>query len=326
MIAVAAGFAGAFITAGVSSLFFVLQPIMAFILGYFSSWRWGMLNGFLVFLSYTFAISLIWTGGGPNLIYPLPYLAAFITGGFSLLIIGALAPLVRKGARKAGSIIALVILAIVVGWCGYSAFTQYGYYYQVTINSAEDLENLELYLPAGAISGAPHKDLYSQPFREAPPGALTENFTQELVDTEYGTMLKLTIPNLRKDDVPEPRYTANIIFWQKSAPRQVIQLMPRQDVISVNAVSWQRNFGPVKTDESLDVERFRVPIKITADKQAQIKLTIWNRTDRGEAVNFAYAKSNTYTEHIGQDFQTGDEWVFVPVEVSSVMRISGISD
>jgi len=39
---------------------------------------------------------------------------------------------------------------------------------------------------------------------------LTEDFAQEIVDTEHGKMLKLTIPGLKKDDVPQPRYTANI--------------------------------------------------------------------------------------------------------------------
>lgn len=260
------------------------------------------------------------------MIYPLPYFAAFITGGFSLLLIGALAPIVRKGVRRFGAITALVILAIMVGWCGYSATPHYGYYYQVAIQSTESLNNLELYLPIGTVSGEVYEELYSQPFQEAPPGALTEDFTQELVDTEQGKMLKISIPVLKKDDVPEPRYSANIIFWQKSAPRQLIQLMPRQDVIPVNTVSWQRSFGPVKTDESLVVERFNVPIKIIADKQAQIRLTLWNRTDRGEAVNFAYSKSDPHTELISYDIQTGNEWVFMPVEVTSVMRISGISD
>ncbi|MDD5127507.1 MAG: hypothetical protein PHR43_05375 [Dehalococcoidales bacterium] len=326
LIAISAGFAAAFITAGVHSLFFTLLPIMAFGLGAFSSWGWGMLNGFLVFLSYTFTLSLMWTGGGPNLVYPLPYIAAFVTGGFSLPVIGALASAVRKGAGKAVSIIALMVLVIVTGWCGYSAVTQYGYYYQVAVTSTEDLKNLELYLPVGAVTGVPYRDLYRQPFRAAPPGALTGNFTQELVDTEYGTMLKLAIPDLHKDDVPEPRYTANIIFWQKSAPRQLIQLMPRKDVVPVNTVSWQQSFGPVKTAESRVIERFQVPVKITADKPAQVKLTCWNRTDRGEAVNFAYSRSDPYTERINQDMQTGDEWTFVPVEATSVMRISGISD
>lgn len=327
LLALASGFSLALLAAGTSSLFFMLLPLSAFALGYFSSWRCGLLNGFVMLLSYTFAMSLVWTGGGPNLIYPLPYMVAFITGGFSLPLIGAFAPVVKKDVRMSGSIIVLIILAIAVGWCGYIALPRYGHYYQVVINSAENLEDLELYLPIGAVSGVPYKDLYSQPFQEVPLGALTEDFTQEIVDTGYGIMLKLAIPRLREDDVPEPRYTANIIFWQKNTPRKLVQLAPRQDVVPVDEVSWQRNFGPVKTTESLVIERFRVPVKITANKQAQIKLTLWNRTDRGESIDFfAYRKSDPYTERIGYNFQTGDGWVLAPVEVTSVMRISATTD
>ncbi len=36
-------------------------------------------------------------------------------------------------------------------------------------------------------------------------GELTEDFTKELVDTEQGKMLKITIPTLR-DNVPQPSY------------------------------------------------------------------------------------------------------------------------
>ena len=84
--------------------------------------------------------------------------------------------------------------------------------------------------------------------------------------------------------------------------------------------------GPVISHEALIVERFSVPVRITADKQAKIKLTLINRTDRDEWVNFAYFKYDTYTEDFGYDIQTNNEWVFVPVEATSIMRISGVSD
>ena len=327
LIAIVAGFAGAFITAGVTSLFLILLPIMGFAFGYFSSWRWGLLCGFLLFASYTFAMSLIWWGfGSPNLLYPLPYILAFIAGGFSLLLIGSLAPLARKGVGRFGSIMALIILAIVVGWCGYTALPHYGYYYQVAIQASENLNNLEIYLPVGTISGEPYQELYRQAYEM--PGDLTENFTQELVETEYGPMLKITIPTLKKDNVPVPRYTANIIFWQKSAPHQLMYLSPKSDIMQVNTVTSQRSVGPVKSDESKIIERFKVPIKVTASTQAQIKLTLWNRTDRGEAVNFTYtySKSDPYTELINYDVRTDGEWKFVPVEATRVMEIRGIGD
>ncbi len=332
LIALIVGFGLAFLAAGVSSLFFMLLPIMAFAFGYFSSWRWGLLNGFLLFDGYTFAISLIWWGiDSPNLLYPLPYIAAFIAGGFGILLIGALAPKVRKGIKNVGSIAALVILAAMVGWCGYSAIPHYSYYYQVAIQSSEDLENVELYLPIGTVSGETYKELYSHVYSML--GHLTEDFSQEIVSTEHGQMLKLTIPELEKDTVPVPRYTANII-WKTSAPHELLQLMPKTDVEQINTVSWQRRIGPVESHKSLVVERFNVPVKIISNTPGKIKLTLWNRTDRSEAVNFTYNKSYPYTERIdygdtereSYSLTTGDEWVMVPVEATIVTDIRGISD
>lgn len=331
LLALAAGFGLAFLSAGVSSLFFVVLPIMAFAFGYFSSWRWGLLCGLLLFAGYTFAISLVWWGiDSPNLLYPFPYIAAFIAGGFSLLVIGALAPQLRKGLRRAGSIVALAVLVVFVGWCGYTALPHYSYYYQVAVLSSTNLNDLELYLPVGTISGEPYEELYAQVY--SVPGHLTENFTHELVDTEQGKMLKITIPELEKDDVPVPRYTANIIFWQgrgfwqKIVPFELIQLMPKSDVIQVDNETSQRFVGPVKSRESKVMERFNVPVKVTANSPAQIKLTMWNRTDRSEAVNFTYNRSYPYTEQISHEIQSSDKWQLVPVEATVVMEIRGISD
>jgi hypothetical protein len=145
------------------------------------------------------------------------------------------------------------------------------------------------------------------------------------VETEQGTMLKLTIPNLKKDNVPDPRYTANII-WKTSAPRDILQLMPKSGIELIHTVTWQRHTLAVKSHESFIVERFNVPVKITSETSGPIKLTLWNRTDRGEAVNFTYSKSYPYTELISYEMQTGDGWVLVPVEATVVMDIRGISD
>jgi hypothetical protein len=337
LISIVAGFALAFLATGVSSYFFILLPIMAFAFGYFSSWRRGLLCGLLLFTGYTFAISLVWNGiDNPNLVYPIPCIAAFIAGGFSLLLIGALAPQLQKGLRKAGSVVALAVLAIFTGWCGYTALPHYSYYYQVVVLASENINNLELYLPVGTVSGKPYMELYDHAL-DMPryvTGDVTGDFIREIVDTEKGKMLKITIPELHKDAVPVPRYTANIIFWegrgfwQKIVPFLLIQLMPKSDVTKVDAVTSQRFFGPIKSSESKIIERFKVPVKITADSQAQIKLTIWNRTDRAEALNFTYtySKSDPYTERISYDIQTNGKWEFVPVEATSVMEIKGISD
>jgi len=323
LIALAAGFIWAFITAGVHSMLFALLPLLAFAFGYFSTWRWGLLNGFLLFLGYTFANALMWSPG-INLLYPMPYFVAFITGGFSLCLIGTLAPLVRRGFRKPASIAALAVLTAVVIWCGFLAWTNYGYYYQVIINSRENLENLELYLPVGTVSGEPYVELFDNPLYV--PGKLTENYTKELVDTKYGRMLKLTIPNLMHEGPEGYPYTGNVIFRQENPPRKLIHLIPRYDVVPVDEVSWGRAIGLVKTSESKIIEEFKVPIMVKSPTDAEFKLRLENRTDRGELVNFVYSKSKTYAERITYEGRTSDEWILVPVEATSQLRIRATVD
>jgi hypothetical protein len=325
LIALIVGFGLAFLAAGIHSLFFVLLPILAFALGYFSSWRWGLLCGFLLFAGYTFAISIIWYGfSSPNLLYPTPYIGAFIAGGFGILLIGALAPLVRKGVKRFSSIATLVILIAMTGWCGYTAMPHYGYYYQVVIHSQENLENIEVYLPVGTISGEPYEELYRQVY--SMPGHLTEDFTQEIVTTEYGQMLKLTIPHLEATGVPMPKYEANIIFWEKGAPHKLIQLMPKTGVEALNTVTSRDMRGPVKSSEDIIVERFNLPVKVISDTPAQVTLSLENRTDRSQWVNFTYSKSYPYNERGKYELQTGNEWVFLAMESTVFMDIRGISD
>jgi len=107
LIALVVGFIWALITVGVHSMLFVLLPLLAFTFGYFSSWRWGLLNGFLLFLGYTMATAVMWRDV-LNAINILTYFYTFTSGGFSLLLIGALAPVVRRGIRKFWSIAALI--------------------------------------------------------------------------------------------------------------------------------------------------------------------------------------------------------------------------
>ena len=342
IIALVTGFIWAFITAGVHSMLFAFLPLLAFAFGYFSSWRWGLLSSFLLFLGYTFATALMWWGISPNLLYPLQYFYAFILGGFSILLIGALAPVVRRGIRKVESAVVLIILAFFMVWCGFQAWPAYSYYYQVIIHSSENLDDLELYLPAGVVSGDIYEELYDNPL-EDPMAPLTENYTLEIVDVEYGRMLKLDIFELREEGPPGYPYTGNIIFWQpggfrnrlvemvmpwqrESAPHQLIKLMPRYEVVSKNERTWAESIGPIKTKDNIIVEEFKVPIMVKSDTDAEFELRLENRTGRGEAINFAYGKSNTYTELIEYEGNTGDEWALVPVEVTYRLRIRGTGD
>ena len=304
-------------------MLFALLPLLVFVFGYFHSWRWGLLNGFLLFFGYTMATAIMWRDV-LNAINILTYFYTFTSGGFSLLLIGALAPIVRKNIRKFGSIAVLILLAAAVSWCAYEALPTYSYYYQVIIHSSEDLDGLELNLPAGVVAGEIHEELYNNPLRV--PGKLTENYNKELVDTEHGRMLKLTISNLMREGPTGYPYTGNIIFKQENPPHKTIRLVPRYDVTVVNEVSWGESIGPVKVKESKIVEEFKVPIKVKSDTEAKIKLRLENRTGKGETINFSYGKSKTYTELIRYEGSTSDEWLLVPVEVTDRLSIRGIGD
>lgn len=323
LIAFVAGFLNAFLAAWINSLFFCLAPVPAFVCGYFSSWKNGLLYGFLVFAGYTIATALMWNGG-INLLYAGQYLYAFILGGFSLPVLGAMASLVRSRIHRINAVVSLIVLVIVILWCGYSALPHYSYYYQVIIHSSEDLDDLELYVPLGYVFGEPYTELYDHPHPYTE--GLTEDYTSEIVDTEYGTMLKLTLNSLEWHKSPDLQYTGNFIFWQKNVARKLINLEPRHNIESIGTVTWGRSIGPVKTRESEIVERFNVPIIIKSGEDARVELRLENRTDRSEGINFAYYKSNTYTELANFKGSTDRGWQFAPVEVTVQLDIRGSGD
>lgn len=70
--------------------------------------------------------------------------------------------------------------------------------------------------------------------------------------------------------------------------------------------------GPVTSSEGVIVERFNLPVKIVSSTPATVMLSLENRTDRSEWVNFAYSKSYPYTKGLGRyELQPGDAWVFL---------------
>jgi hypothetical protein len=322
----------------------VLLPVVAFASGYFFTWWWGLLNGFLLFLGYTFATALMWFGTSINLFYPLQYFYAFIAGGFSLLLIGALAPVVRKGIRSIGSVIILIIFAFIMVWCGFQAMPTYNYLCQITIHTTEDLDNLQLYLPAGVVAEDIYEELYESPVRD-PMASLTREYDKELVDTEHGWMLKLTLSELMKGGPRGYPYTCNIIFvepgfllsgnrfaevlfpWQReSVPHKLIRLTPKYNINPVNTVKSRKSLGPLKVGESKIIEEFTVPIMVRSDTDADFDFRLVNRTKWEGWINFTYSKSMTYTEVIRYEGHTDDEWLLVPVEVTQRLDIRGIGD
>lgn len=288
LIALGIGFANAFLAFHVHSLFFCLLPLWAFAFGYFTSWKTGLLSSFLLFIGYTTATSLIRSASPVD--YLVDYIYNFITGGWALCLIGGGAPMVKRKLRSLQATAVLVILVFLVSWCGYVSLPGSSYYYQVIIESSEDLSDIELYLPIGATSEGPYTEIFNHPLHR-PGVGLTEDYSLELVETEHGTMLKLDIADLEQlwNGEYQYPYGGNVIFSMGQAPRENPQLTPRYGAQGGN---------------------FRVPLKVVSGQEAEVKVTMWNQTPRGARINFRVSKGETYTEHIGFDTVTSDEWTF----------------
>jgi hypothetical protein len=326
IMALCLGFLLAFLALRFDTLFFVLLPLAAFVFGYYSSWDVGALSGIALFVSYTFATTIMWWGiDNSNTFLPWGYVYAFFAGGFTLIMIGALAYKVKHNFRSVACRLVLASTAIITLICGFAAVTHYGYYYQVDLQCSENLEKLEIYLPLGAVDGKPYVSLLNSAFI-MPGEGMTEDYTTEVVQTEYGPMLKIAIHGLVWRKSPDLPYTANIILWQKCAPSKLIQLMPKLEVTGSNSVDWSQSFAGITTRESKSVESYSVPLKFVSDKQANVKLTLWNRTDRVAGINFAFTKSTTYTELVQYEGSIADEWIFASAKATVTLEVSGGGD
>ncbi|MDD4985320.1 MAG: hypothetical protein PHQ43_05950 [Dehalococcoidales bacterium] len=320
------GFADAFLASGIHSIFFALLPLAAFALGYFSSWRLGLICGFLLLAGSSFGGALIWHGGTTNLFVPIQYFAAFFAGGFSLFLLGALGPALRSPRKMLYSVVAITVLALTVLGCSYAALSPNSYYYQVTVGSSENLEEVVLYVPAPTRDGNPYGALLGHRYYASNVG-LTQDYTTELVETEYGTTLKITIRGLVYQKHPELPYRANLILWQKNAfSWDILRLSPKSDVVPLQIAEPPTRLWPILTHQSRTIERFNVPVMIRSSTAAQVEVTLRNRTDRGSAIGFAFGKSDPYTEYFRYSGKTSDEWVSVPAEARTVFDIRGVSD
>lgn len=326
-LALIAGFVCAFITTGVHSLFFILLPMMAFTFGYFSSWRRGLLCGFLLFISYTFATALMWEV--PYAFFGISqYIGAFITGGFSICLIGTLAPIVKRGIRKIGAIVVLSVLAVVVSWCVYISMPNYRYIYVVYIICQEDME---LYLPVETTSNKLSTELLSTTHMVS--GSYeADSYKTELVDTQYGQMWNIGIYG-RLPDVNGTGRSSNwtrvsddMQSWQRVSLLKSIQLKPNDNDIPVNTVESQRSIGLVTVSESRVVKEFTVPIKVRSDKEVDYQLMLTTSIDKTEGINFGYIKTESYSERIEYKGKTSNDWVSIPVKAFHMFNIRGLGD
>jgi len=314
IIALAIGFANACVAFQVHSMLFCLLPLWAFVFGYFSSWKTGLLSSFLLFVSYTTVTAFM-----RYLIFPfepLEYLFNFFYGGFILCIIGCGAPLVRKGVKNFKSIGVLVILALLLVWCGFVSFPTYSYGYRVTIDSSKNLDDLEIYMPLGAIAREPYVEIFNHPSQLA-----LEDYSLEITETEYGKMLKVGVPGLEAWPYP---YVGDIIFGMLHAPHEKLQFMPKYDVQEVQVIHSERFFGPMRVRAEELLQEFRVPIKVSSDTEAEIKIYLHCYARRVLGINFIHHKGEYYSETVELETTTSDEWILVAGEAVGSLYVSGM--
>jgi hypothetical protein len=330
IIALAIGFANACVAFQVHSMLFCLLPLWAFVFGYFSSWKTGLLSSFLLFVSYTTVTAFM--RDPISSFDPIEYLTNFFYGGFILCIIGCGAPLVRRGVKNFKSIGVLVILALLLVWCGFLSFPRYSYCYQVLIESSKNLDDLELYLPLGAIAQEPYAEIFNHPFKDtfhlaegSSHDGLLEDYSLEITDTEYGKMLKVGVPGLEACALKPYPYHGGIIFDMLShAPHEELQFMPKYDVQEVKVIHSERFLGPMRVEAEELVQEFRVPIKVSSDTEAEIKIELDSFYGRGMGINFFNHKGEGYSETVKLETTTSDEWILVAGEAVRDVGVSGV--
>jgi hypothetical protein len=318
IIALAIAFANACVAFQVHSMLFCLLPLWAFLFGYFSSWKTGLLSSFLLFVSYTTVTAFM--RNPISSFYPngfLEYPINFAWGGFILCIIGCGAPLVKKGVKNFKSIGVLVILALLLVWCGFVSFPRYSYGCWLTIHSSKNLDDLEIYLPSVAIAQEPYAEIFDHPY-------LVEGILNDVIaDTEYGKMLKVGVINFAVGG-PEPHhYYGSMGFDMSHAPHEKLQFMPKYDVQEVQVIHYEQFFGPMRVGAKELLQEFRVPIKVSSDTEAEIKIYLRYNADRKLGINFMQYKFEYYSEAVQLETTTSDEWILVAGEAIGTLDVSG---
>jgi hypothetical protein len=264
---------------------------------------------------------------------PADYLLNFVWGGFILCIIGCGAPLVRRGVKNFGSIGVLVLLALLLVWCGFLSFPGYSYCYQVIIGSSKNLDDLELYLPLVAVAQEPYAEIFNHPHHPflggegSFKGGLLEDYSLEITETEYGNMLKVGVPGLEAG-APEPYpYVGSIIFDMSNTPHEELQFMPKYDVQEVKVIHSERFLGPMRVKARELVQEFRVPIKVSSDTEAKIKIYYLQCFyARGGEINFTHGKGEVYSETVKLETTTSNEWILVAGEAVSSFGVGSRVD
>jgi len=350
------GVASAYIAVLYTSAAFCLLPVLAFLFGYFSSYRAGLISAVLLYVGYTatlFPMPDIYFGASDYLYYLGRGLPFFLFFGFLFCMIGYGGQLVRRGVRRSWSVEIVVLLVLLVSWCVFVSWPRHEYYYELVIESREGLGDLEVYLPATEALGEPYDELFDHPaewLSFVSEGRLTGGYSVELVDTEHGTMVRFTIPELRQlydpraaapADVPPypdgspppaPRanarpaypYDARLFFQMSTARYEQLRFAPKSEIEERSTMRGERRFGGIRVEASEIVEDFKVPLKVSSDGKASVVVRFEIRSSRSRGIWFiAGERKQEYSETCKAQAVPTNEWALVSGQAVSRTWIPG---
>jgi hypothetical protein len=290
----------------------------------------GLVCGILMGFSYTFTLALMWEVRWA-LIGFSQYLGAFISGGFSIILIGALAYRVREGVKKPWAIVTLVILAVVIIGGTYISIPRYRYSYGLNIMCTE---NTELLVPAAIATDGFSAKLVN--YILTPAGNNPNGPDEaELIETKYGQMWHLKMTSHWRATPGQIGISSNfgqmsdeLRSWQGQSLNNMIQLSSITDIrkVNVNLPDGVPSWPGFITDDYL-VEQFKTPVKVRSENPAKFQLILYCSIERTSGLNFGYQKSEGYILKIeAYDGITGDDWVMVPVDVTNSVSVRGFGD
>ena len=306
LIAVVAGIASALLAFQFHSLFYILVPVWALALGYFSGWRWGLLYGFLLFSGYTVTMSFIHNPPTSSLdlgfTLPFDFAFNFVLGGFSLVLIAALASVVRrKGLKHIASIGVILVVALTVGYCSYTALPEYSHSYSAEIYS-EDMRHIdEIYLPVGVVEEGQNVLIPEEHY-------FPVDYSLELVETEAGLMFKVRLSTFVSSHL-------SIEAKEAGDSYQAVELMPKYE-------------SGTKIIDGREVEVFAAPLRFVTSDEAELTVSISAGVRTKTQINFYNFKTVYDSDRLGfEGTINGDEWVVIEGETGRITRrtVSGAS-
>jgi hypothetical protein len=102
--------------------------------------------------------------------------------------------------------------------------------------------------------------------------------------------------------------------------------MPKCDVAEVEVIHFERFFGPMRVDGREVVGDFKVPRKVSCDKEAEIEIDLDSLYGRRMAINFVHSKGESYSETVKFETSTSDEWILVHGEAVRGIDVSATID